>query len=122
LHTDSVSFNAHFEIFTTILLYIAGTDCPKLRHLHRYIRQISSNWYGLGIELLDCYQQLNAVQQDYPNNVDMCCSRMLQLWLQKSKKASWNQFLKALKVIGMTDLAHKIRLQLQKGMKSNDQN
>ncbi|XP_065907955.1 uncharacterized protein [Dysidea avara] len=90
-------------------------DSPKLKHLHRYKKQISSNWYDLGVELLDdCYEELNAVRQNYPSDVDMCCSRMLQLWLQKSKKTNWHQFIKALIRIGLTDLAHKIKVKLNK--------
>jgi len=97
---------------------ITVTDCPKLKHLHRYKKQISSNWYNLGIELLDdeCCDQLNTIKKDNPNDIDMCCSRMFQLWRRKSEKPSWKIFIRALRKVEMDDLARKIKSLFYAGM------
>ena len=47
----------------------------------------------------------------------MCCTKMLQLWLDKQSDASWEQLLQALKEVEMNDLADTI----EQGMLSVNQ-
>ena len=92
-------------MFVTIV-----TDCPKLKHLLRYKNKIASDWHDLGVQLLDdeSYHELNTIKENYPKNINECCSRMFQLWLRKSKQPSWKKLIRALKNIGMDNLAHAI--------------
>ena len=106
------------NLISSFVFIITVTDFPKLKHLHRYKKQISSNWYDLGIELLDdeCYDELNTIIKNNPNDINMCCSRMLQLWLRKSKKPSWKNFIRALRKIEMDDLAYQIESLFNAGL------
>ena len=100
-------------------LNLSGTDCPSLRHLHRFKKEISKNWFDLGVELInDSVNELNNLQEDFPKDAGKCCSKMFQLWLKKSNNATWNQLIEALRVpnIEMFELANKIESMLFLGM------
>ena len=69
----------------------------------------------MGIELLDAEDlphALDEIQKNYPRDVGMCCTKMLQLWLERQPDASWEQLLQALKEIKMNDLASTIEQEL----------
>jgi len=79
---------------------------------------VGKKWFDLGVELInDSVDKLNSIQQDNSNDNEMCCSRMFQLWLQKSKTASWDQLIRALNQspINMPELAEKIQEKLYVG-------
>lgn len=99
-------------------MFITVYDTPELKHLNRYKKQISSDWYDLGIQLLDkdCYDELKTVQKNNPHDNGGCCTEMLSLWLKKTKNPSWESFLKALKIIEKKDLVSLIESRLTKGM------
>ena len=98
---------------------MTDTDCPSLRHLHRFKKEISKNWFDLGVELInDSVNELNNIQEDFPKDAEKCCSKMFQLWLKKSNSATWNHLIEALRVpnIEMFELANKIESMLFLGM------
>ena len=96
----------------------AGTDRPDLKYLHRFKTEVAKKWFDLGVELInDRVDKLNSIQKDNLNDNEMCCSKMFQLWLQKSKTASWDQLIRALNQspINMPELAEKIKDKLYVG-------
>ncbi|XP_065907923.1 uncharacterized protein [Dysidea avara] len=96
-----------------------GSDCPTLRLLHRFKKEISKNWFDLGVELInDSANELNNLQENHPKDAEKCCSKMFQLWLKKCSEATWNQLIKALRVPGieMFELANKIESMLLMGV------
>ena len=68
----------------------------------------------MGIELLEAedLHALDEIQRNYPRDVGMCCTKMLQLWLERQPDASWEQLLQALKEVEMNDLASTIKQEL----------
>ena len=94
-------------------IYIAGTERPILKHLHRYKKHIGKQWYDLGVQLLDNehVKKLNNIRENH-KEVEMCCSDMFQAWLDTSPSANWNDFLYALKIVGLSELATKIEAKL----------
>ena len=68
----------------------------------------------MGIELLEAedLHALDEIQKNYPRDVGMCCTKMLQLWLERQPDASWEQLLQALKEVKMNDLASSIEQEL----------
>ena len=99
--------------------HLTGSDCPTLRLLHRFKKEISKNWFDLGVELInDSANELNNLQENHPKDAEKCCSKMFQLWLKKCSEATWNQLIKALRVLGieMFELANKIESMLLMGM------
>jgi len=61
----------------------------------------------LGIELLeaDDVKKLNTIQSEHPADLDICCTKLFELWLDTQPKASWNQLIKSLRQPGV-DLGH----------------
>ncbi|XP_065908030.1 uncharacterized protein [Dysidea avara] len=101
--------------FVTRLVSCLYFDCPTLRLLHRFKKEISKNWFDLGVELInDSANELNNLQENHPKDAEKCCSKMFQLWLKKCSEATWNQLIKALRVLGieMFELANKIESML----------
>ena len=90
-----------------------GCDQPTLTSLSMYvIKDITFKWHDLGLELLgqEDKEVLNIIERNNLKDTSWCCREMLQLWLKKSKNATWNQLLQALRKpnIGLNDLASTI--------------
>ena len=66
-----------------------------------------SQWYDLGLELLDDQALLDSIQlQD--NDVNKCATKMFKLWLERHTQATWNDLFHALYVLELHDVAGKI--------------
>lgn len=66
----------------------------------RHVRElICPKWYDIGLELLDHNdaKYLRAIKESYSSNVKKACQEMLELWLDRQPKATWNQLIEALK-------------------------
>ena len=97
-----------------LVVYITGNK-PTLKVLNKLVKKSATyKWYDLGIELLEPedIHALDEIQKNYPRDVGMCCTKMLQLWLDKQPEASWEQLLQALKEVEMNDLASNIEQEL----------
>ena len=68
----------------------------------------------MGIELLEPedIQALDEIQRNYPRDVSMCCTKMLQLWLERQPDATWEQLIQALKEVEMNELASNVQQKL----------
>ena len=67
----------------------------------------------MGVQLLDNehVKKLDNIRENH-KEVEMCCSDMFQAWLDTSPSANWNEFLYALKIVGLSELATKIEAKL----------
>jgi len=101
---------------SNLRLYITGNNRPTLKLLNKLVKpHVTTKWHDLGIELLEVdLKTLDEIQNNYPRDANMCCTRMFQLWLDGQPGASWRQLLQALKEpnIGMYELANKIEQKL----------
>ena len=84
--------------------YSIGNPRPTLRELQnaRIITNVSSNWYQLGIQLLDDHQvpQLEIIRANN-DNVTGCCTALFGYWLQTHPNASWYELVAALRAPGV---------------------
>ena len=98
-----------------IVFSVITRNKPTLKVLNRLV---SGNHIQvvphLSIELLEPedIHALDEIQKNYPRDVGMCCTKMLQLWLERQPDASWEQLLQALKEVEMNDLASSIEQEL----------
>ena len=102
---ETTSLNLHYKVF------IIGDHCPSLKYLNRYVRKVvADRWHDLGIELLevDDVKELDRIRSQHSTNINVCCTQMFNLWLQKQPTASWNQLIISLRNIELIDLATKI--------------
>lgn len=106
-----------FSIEYKSLCYTGG-DCPSLEHLNQYVKpSLDSRWYDLGAELLeddDDIAVLNTIQCEFTTDIDTCCTKMFELWLERDPMASWNQLIKSLRLpsVNLNELATRIELML----------
>ena len=80
-----------------------GSDRPALKYL-TYIRDlIADKWYEIGLELLEQKDEraVRIIKNNNNRNIIECCTEMLELWLKRQPKATWNQLIKALKARGI---------------------
>ena len=70
---------------------------------------VTTNWYDIGLELLDSHTAtLNVIKANHPSDVDECCTEMLSKWLESKPDANWNQLIIALNGIGLNTVAENI--------------
>ena len=81
------------------------------------IPSVASNWFELGVVLLDPkYQnELSTIETDSRNDARTCCRKMLVRWLNTDELASWDKLIKALRIIQLNDLASNIEQLLLQG-------
>ena len=85
--------------------------------LHRYVREeAASCWRDLGVELSISDAKLDIIANNFPHDVEGCCSQILSLWLDIDPQASWNKLIEALKHIGKKVLAKNIEIHILKGL------
>ena len=114
LHSCLLIFKVFFALFI-------GHQQPQLKFLNRYVRaSVGMKWDDLGIELLDSNDigELNTIEAENSSNLNKCCTKMFNLWLNKQPTASWNQLIKALRqpCIALGTLASNIEQMLLQGM------
>jgi len=68
---------------------------------------ITTQWWNLGLELLDSDSYLKEIEADH-HNVNACCRAMLEKWLEVKWDANWNHLVTALKNIEMNTSANAI--------------
>ena len=54
-------------------------------------------------------EKLDIICENYPRDVEACCTEMFKYWLDNAADASWNKLVKALEVIGHNVLAKELR-------------
>lgn len=87
---------------------------PKLVDLNKFVKpRVARNWHDLGIELFSGVQhgvdQLDIIRENYPRDVEACCTEMFKQWLKKAENASWNKLVAAIDAIGYNVLAKKLK-------------
>ena len=84
--------------------------------MNRHVKKsVGPKWYDLGIDLLekDDIEELNTIQSQHSTDINICCTKMFQLWLGKHPNAaSWNQLINSLRYIDLGRVAGKIEQML----------
>ena len=100
-----------------------GSDRPALKYL-RFVRDlITDRWYDIGLELLEQKDEkaVKIIKKENPGDISECCTEILELWLNRSPNATWNQLIEALKAPGieLNDAASKIEGMLLSSTEGN---
>ena len=86
---------------------------------------ITNRWYDIGLELLEQKDE-NAIKiiKENTGDISKCCTEMLELWLNRSPIATWDQLIEALKApgINLNDAASKIEGMLLPSTEGNIHN
>ena len=82
--------------------YTAGSILakPSLKDLSNLVApNVDHKWYGLGVQLFDDkdLKVLTSIEVDYRGDVDACCTKMFERWLEIVPNASWGQLIDGLK-------------------------
>ena len=84
---------------------------------------IAIKWHEVGVELLKQKgkEVLRVIETDNAGNVNKCCTKMLELWLDRQPEATWNQLIEALRSPGiqLNDVASKLERMLTSAVKGN---
>ena len=61
-----------------------------MRELNRYVvRQYTSDWYNVGIELELELHVLNDIKKEYPQQNEFCFRSMLDKWQELIPRPTW---------------------------------
>ena len=95
------------------LYYHTGDDRPDMRDLNRHIvEQQAAQWERLGLELgLQDYHIANISTNNSSykqRQVEVCCSQMLQKWLEIDSSATWGKLDDAIKNIKLPSTTSQV--------------
>ena len=95
------------KISLNTLYYHTGDDRPDMRDLYsNIVRQYAVQWERLGLELgLQEYDIANISENNSSRKqrqVEVCCSQMLQKWLEIDPSATWGKLDDAVKNIKLS--------------------
>ena len=63
---------------------------------------LTTEWYDIGLELLDSdTATLDLIKKNNPMDADECCTEMFKKWLDSKPDASWDKLISALSEIGL---------------------
>ena len=83
--------------------YHTGDDRPDMKDLHSdIVKQYAVHWERLGLELgLMDYHIANISENNarHPRRVEVCCTAVLQQWLDSDSSATWGKLDDAIKKI-----------------------
>jgi len=106
----------HALLYRLFLLFL-GSDCPDLKHFKLVKGLFATNWFDVGLELLDSKHQpqLRIIRKNKNRDVSEACEEMLELWIDKKPEATWNQLIKALRAPGieLNTVANEIETMLE---------
>ena len=72
---------------------------PSLKDLSTHVApNVDHKWYGLGVQLFDDkdVKVLTSIELDYRGDVDSCCTKMFERWLEIVPNACWGQLIDGL--------------------------
>ena len=81
------------------------------------IPSVGTEWYNLGLELLDpkYENELNTIEADTRIDAATSCRKMFSKWLNTDELASWDKLIKALRVVQLNEIANDIEQLLLQG-------
>ena len=66
---------------------------------------VATQWYSLGLQLLDDYNILDRIRSNYQGDTEVCCNEMFKKWLEVKSDASWDQLIAVLKEVKLITAA-----------------
>ena len=94
-----------------------GANQLTINLLFKYRNKIAPYWRDLGMQLLQdkFTDKLNVIEANHPNNVQKCCDKMFQYWLEVDTEANWNKLIDALEIIQQNATAAEVRRDMLSG-------
>ena len=79
---------------------------PKLKDLNNLITpEYAVHWKVIGTLLGVEKGVLVGIERNFPNNVSWCCNELLEKWLERDTKASWEKIIQVIDSPAVTSLA-----------------
>ena len=69
---------------------------------------VATQWYNLGLQLLDNYNMLDKIKSNCQGDTECCCNEMFKKWLEVKPDASWDQLIAALKEVELITAAKHV--------------
>ena len=86
---------------------------PSIKQLQEVMRindiDMTTQWYELGIQLIESTKTLKAIKSDHQSDINTCCYMMFDKWLEVAPEASWNKLINALHNIEMNTAAIRVQ-------------
>ena len=99
-----------------LLSFLLGCDRPSHKDLLDYVvPHAAAKWYDLGLQLMDprYENKLAIIKEDGRSDVQECCRKMLNYWLEAEESPTWNKVIRGLKAVRLNYVASNIEKELQ---------
>ena len=92
-----------------IIMFLAFDTSLSVKNLFNATREISHDWYFLGLQLGLELDVLSSIQSRTSLSQDECCQEMFEVWLHIDLNASWEKLVDALDTMKCHRLAGSIK-------------
>lgn len=69
---------------------------------------VATQWYSLGLQLLDNCNILDRIKSNCEGDIECCCNEMFKKWLETNPDASWDQLIAALNEVELITTAAQV--------------
>ena len=96
---------------SSISLHNCSKNCPELEDLVTYSNNVGAYWKDIALQLSITEQRIVIIDHNY-QCVEKKCFEMFKIWLQISVNPCWCQFIQALYVVRLDNVAEKAKRHL----------
>ena len=70
---------------------------------------VTRKWHDIGLELLNDAVVLDEITENYPKNINKCCTEMFKRWLEREPDANWDKLVTVLMKVELKTAAENIK-------------
>ena len=101
-------------LFSSFCFPVASTPLT-LKGIQNELREMTAEWYQLGIQLEIPPATMNTIERDHPYDARRCMTEVISTWLRNSPECSWAKLAKAVEAMGYAALVERLRQKTSQG-------
>ena len=94
----------------------AASTPLTVKEIQNELREMTAEWYQLGVQLKIPPATLNTIERDHPHDAQRCMTEVMNRWLQNAPESSWAKLAQAVEAMGgYVALAEKLTQKTSQG-------
>ena len=96
--------------------FSAASTPLTVKKIQNELREMTAEWYQLGVQLEIPPATLNTIERDHPRDAQRCMTEVITRWLRNATECSWAKLAQAVEAMGgYVALAEKLTQKTSQG-------